>query len=437
MPKFHANLIIKKSLFNKSIINVYKRGCIYTFKGGFSMENESDEQILKRFERYNEEFENNNLGPMATSIKKAVRRVEENDNNYRSPYARDADRILHSLSFSRYFDKTQVFFWINSDMHSHRMLHVQLVNKIARHIGKYLKLNMDLIESIALGHDIGHAPFGHDGEEAIDDLCKEKGIGRFFHNYESVHFLQNIEMQNLTLQTIDGILAHNGEVHHQSLEKKKDLNFEVHDNEMNEFLNGKIKDTVPGTNEGVLVRYADVISYISRDVLDAENLKILKFSDIPDSVKETLGKSNREIINSLINDLLINTYRNGKFGYSEKVIKAIDELYEFNKERLYLSEEKMSRVRTIKKAMRLLWDKYERDYINKNYESEIYQDHIYLNLNMIQHKHPAITLDNYPYAKFPPLIVVRDFIAGMTDQYFWHLVQKIDPSLKMDFKTVL
>lgn len=401
------------------------------------MERETDEQILKKFEQFNEEYEKNNYGPMATSIKEAIRRVPENDLNYRSPYARDADRILHSLSFSRYFDKTQVFFWINSDMHSHRMLHVQLVNKIARHIGKYLRLNTDLIEAIALGHDIGHAPFGHDGETAIDELCKEKGIGRFFHNYESVHFLQEIEMQNLTLQTLDGILSHNGEIHKRSLDKKPDLSFELHDREMNQFEKGEVKDTTPGTYEGILVRYADVISYISRDVLDAENLGILKFSDIPEYVKKTLGKSNREIINSLINDLLINTYRNGKFGYSEPVKKAIDELYAFNLQKLYCSEEKLGKLPLIRKAMRVLWDKYQRDYQNQNYESEIYKDHIYLNLNMIKYKNPEITLDTYPYAKSNPLIVVRDFIAGMTDQYFWHLVQKIDPELKMEMKTIL
>ncbi len=206
---------------------------------------------------------------------------------------------------------------------------------------------------------------------------------------------------------------------------------------MEQFANGTITDTAPGTYEGILVRYADVISYISRDVLDAENLRIIKFSDIPEYVKKTLGKSNREIINSLINDLLINTYRNGKFGYSEPVKKAIDEFYSFNMEKLYASDEKTSKLPLIRKAMRLLWDKYQRDYQNQNYESEIYKDHIFLNLNMIKYKYPEITLDTYPYAKSNPLIVVRDFIAGMTDQYFWHLVQKIDPSVKLEMKTIL
>ena len=127
------------------------------------MERESDDQIKQRFSNLNQEYEKNNYGPWATSINKAKRLIDDEDKSYRSPYARDADRILHSLSFSRYFDKTQVFFWVQSDIHSHRMLHVQLVNKIARHIAKYLRLNADLVESIALGHDIGHAPFGHDG----------------------------------------------------------------------------------------------------------------------------------------------------------------------------------------------------------------------------------------------------------------------------------
>jgi len=393
------------------------------------MERESDDQIKQRFSNLNQEYEKNNYGPWATSINKAKRLIDDEDKSYRSPYARDADRILHSLSFSRYFDKTQVFFWVQSDIHSHRMLHVQLVNKIARHIAKYLRLNADLVESIALGHDIGHAPFGHDGETVLNEICEKKGIGKFYHNYESVHFLQSIEMQNLTLQTVDGILSHNGEIHKKSIEIKKDLTFELHNKEMEDFLTGKIKDTMPGTYEGILVRFADVISYISRDILDAENLGILKFSDIPEKVKLTLGQTNRDIINNLINDLLINTYRNNEFGYTKDVIDAIDELYRFNYKRLYTCDEKKNSKPIIQEAMETLWEKYYNDFENKKYDSEIFVEHIDLNINMIKQKYPGITKETYPYAKEDSRIIVRDFIAGMTDQYFWHLIDKINPDL--------
>jgi len=120
----------------------------------------------------------------------AVRRRAEAslDAGYRQNYAVDADRILHSRAYTRYIDKTQVFSLIWNDHISHRVLHVQLVSKIARTAGRFLGLNEDLIEAIALGHDIGHVPFGHDGEKILSALCRSAGIGHFRHNVQSVHF---------------------------------------------------------------------------------------------------------------------------------------------------------------------------------------------------------------------------------------------------------
>ena len=141
----------------------------------------------------------------------AVRRKNRKPEDIRTPYSRDADRIIHTRAYSRYIDKTQVFYLVENDHITHRVIHVQLVSKIARTIGRCLRLNEDLIEAIALGHDIGHIPYGHFGESCLSDLCKKHDIGKFFHNVQSVRFLDRIEDQDLTMQVLDGILCHNGE----------------------------------------------------------------------------------------------------------------------------------------------------------------------------------------------------------------------------------
>jgi dGTPase len=146
------------------------------------------------------------LSPIATLSSAGVRRVHEVrlEEGYRQIFSVDADRILHSRAYTRYIDKTQVFYLIHNDHITHRVLHVQLVSKIARTIGRYLGLNEDLIEAISLGHDIGHTPFGHDGERFLSELCRSNGIGYFQHNVQSVHFLDKVECKgkgwNLCLQ---------------------------------------------------------------------------------------------------------------------------------------------------------------------------------------------------------------------------------------------
>jgi dGTPase len=392
----------------------------------------TDEQI-RAFIAQNTLNEQQLLGPYAFPSAKAIRKRVETE-NYRSPFTRDADRILHSFSFARFFDKTQVFFWVKSDLHSHRMLHVQLVSKIAREIAHILRLNEYLTEAIALGHDIGHVPFGHDGEYELNKLCVKHGIGEFHHNYESVWFLQEVEMQNLTLPVIDSILCHNGESHYNILTPKlENLTWEFHGKEMNDLLKGKNRDPIPKTLEGCLVRIADTISYISRDVMDAENLGFLKFDDIPDTVKDRLGKTNREIINSLITDVIANSLNKNQIGYSEDIYSALQDLYQFNYKNIYTHQNKMRHQPVICDAFHLLWDHYYDDLINDRKESKIFLDHLYFNLKQIRTRLPEInSLEKYPYARQPPEIIVRDFLAGMTDQYFWQLANELGPQLRFE-----
>ncbi|MBW1899204.1 MAG: HD domain-containing protein, partial [Deltaproteobacteria bacterium] len=154
--------------------------------------------------------ENGLLSPYSTHSKNGFRRNQETrlETGYRQAFSVDIDRILHSLAYTRYIDKTQVFYLVKNDHITHRVLHVQIVSKVARTIGRFLGLNEDLIEAIALGHDIGHAPFGHEGETYLSGLCRLSGIENFHHNVQSVLFLDRVEKKgrgwNLCLQTLDG-----------------------------------------------------------------------------------------------------------------------------------------------------------------------------------------------------------------------------------------
>ncbi|MBW2409917.1 MAG: HD domain-containing protein, partial [Deltaproteobacteria bacterium] len=245
---------------------------------------------------------------------------------YRQAFSIDADRILHSLAYTRYIDKTQVFYLLKNDHITHRVLHVQLVSKIARTIGRFLGLNEDLIEAIALGHDIGHAPFGHDGESFLSELSSQHGIGFFQHNVQSVQFMERVERKgkgwNLCLQTLDGILCHDGEIHEEKLEPQKDKSFKILDDEF--FLKKSDPDLklIPMTLEGCVVRMADTISYIGRDIEDAIRMNLIKRSDLPAGSVEVLGKTNGTIVFNLVTDILQNSFEKTHVAFSPEVSRA-------------------------------------------------------------------------------------------------------------------
>ena len=223
----------------------------------------------------------------ATPDTAALRRLSEDrlKTDYRSAFSVDADRILHSLAYTRYIDKTQVFSLIHNDHLTHRVLHVQLVSKIGRTIGRFLGLNEDLIEAIALGHDIGHPPFGHDGEGFLSEICLSCGIGTFQHNAQSVQFLDKVERKgrgwNLSLQTLDGILCHDGEIHDIELFPMKNKDFSVHEREIQALIQTPEIPLTPMTPEGCVMRMADTIGYIGRDMEDAIRIGIITREDLP------------------------------------------------------------------------------------------------------------------------------------------------------------
>ena len=254
--------------------------------------------------------------------------LEEDDKDYkdiRPPFFRDVDRIVHSKAYARYIDKTQVFFGINNANITHRSLHVILVSRIARQIGRILKFNTDLIEAIALSHDVGHSPFGHLGEAILNDISLNYNLGVFNHNAQGVRWLSHLEKRfpdkpakglNLTLQVLDGVLCHDGEVYERDL-KPIAINgktWEDHFTEyMESFSTNKIR-RIPMSYEAIAVRFADSIAYIGRDIEDAILLKLIKRTDIPINCRDVLGDTNRKIMKTLIMDLLNTSLHREKLG---------------------------------------------------------------------------------------------------------------------------
>jgi len=367
-----------------------------------------DLQIVK--ESLNER-EERFLSPLAAHSKDAVRRFpdERIDTGHRQNYAADSDRILHSLAYTRYIDKTQVFYLVDNDHITHRVLHVQLVSKISRTIGRFLGLNEDLIEAAALGHDIGHCPFGHDGEAYLSELCEGCGIGPFQHNIQSVRFLDKIERKgrgwNLTLQVLDGILCHDGEIHAQALCPQREKTFDTFDLEIaNKAVDRHIPIT-PMTLEGCVVRMADTISYIGRDIEDAIRLNLIKRSQLPKAAVERLGDTNGTIVYNLVTDVIKKSFQMPSIAFSQEVSKALKVFREFNLNHIYLNPKIKPDAAKIRHAFQVVFERYLKDLKEGNQASIIFTQ--YLDGMSDEYKNNT-----------RPAEIVRDFISGMTDEYF-------------------
>lgn len=368
-------------------------------------------QVLQGVRAILDTKEKEKLSPWACPSTSAIREKEEEtlEKGHRQNFSVDSDRILHSLSYSRYIDKTQVFYLIKNDHITHRVLHVQLVSKIGRTIGRILGLNEDLIEAVSLGHDIGHAPFGHDGEKFLSNLCESYGAGPFLHNIQSVRSLQSIERKgrgwNLTLQVLDGILCHDGELHAQSLEPARDKNFESLYNEMKKKKEDPTTNLYPMTLEGCVVRMADTISYIGRDIEDAIRLGLINRKDLPKECSEILGATNGTIVYTLVEDLVANSFEKPSLRFSDQVGDSLKALKEFNEDRIYRNSRVKEQVGKIRLMFELLFERFYKDLETGKENSDVYS-------RFLKGMQPDY-LNETSFAG-----IVRDFIAGMTDEYF-------------------
>ncbi len=281
-----------------------------------------------------EERETQILSKYATlSMNTKGREKEEKPCDIRPCFQRDRDRILYSKSFRRLKDKTQVFLSPDGDHYRTRMTHTLEVSQNARTIAKALRLNEDLAEAIALGHDLGHTPFGHAGERALNDVCP---LG-FRHNEQSLRIVETLENygqgMNLTWEVRDGIINH----------------------EM---------DLKPATLEGRVVRLSDKIAYMHHDMDDAIRGGILKESDVPEDLAQVIGHSNREWIDTFIHDIISNSMDKDDIRMSDEVYDAFHKLRRFMFERVYTNPIAKSQEGKVEDMVKILY-KYYLDHFDK------------------------------------------------------------------------
>ena len=313
------------------------------------------------------------LSPYATKSKESLgRKREETECDIRPVFQRDRDHILHSKSFRRLKQKTQVFLLPKGDHYRTRLTHTLEVSQNARTIAKALRLNEDLVEAISLGHDLGHTPFGHAGERALNELCPQG----FKHAEQSVRVVECLEKDgqglNLTREVLDGILTHQ-------------------------------TASEPMTLEGQVVRLSDKIAYVNHDIDDAIRGGILSEADIPPKYRMILGNSTKERLNTITHDVIINSMDKPNVQMSEEVHEAMQGLRKFMFENVYKnSVAKQEESKAIEMVRKLYYYYYEQ-------------------------------LDKLPneYLRRMQLFgdskeqVICDYIAGMTDNYAVKVFQEI------------
>ncbi|MDD2484114.1 MAG: deoxyguanosinetriphosphate triphosphohydrolase [Eubacteriales bacterium] len=315
------------------------------------------------------------LSPYATkAVDTLGREVQEEKCPFRTEFQRDRDRIVHSKAFRRLMHKTQVFLAPEGDHYRTRLTHTLEVAQIARTVARGLALNEDLTEAIAMGHDLGHTPFGHNGEESLN----ERHEWGFKHNEQSLRVVEFLEISserqgmNLTFEVKEGILKHTG-------------------------------DKIPLTPEGQIVRICDRVAYINHDIDDALRSGVIRFEDIPADCIKALGSNHRTRINTLVSDLLENS--DGK----QTIMMSDEKLYYMNKLRNYMFENvyhsnKVKREEELDKIKNMIFSLYDH-----------FLDH--------PQELPAESQDMIEI--FGLEEVIKDHIAGMTDRYAVNLFKEI------------
>jgi len=330
-----------------------------------------------------EEQEKRFLSPFATlSSMSKGRRMDEEKCPLRPAFQHDRDRIIHSKSFRRLTHKTQVFLAPTGDHYRTRLTHTLEVSQIARTISKALRLNEDLTEAISLGHDLGHTPFGHAGEETLNEILP----GGFNHSEQSLRVVDLLEKDgrglNLTFEVRDGILRHT--------KGKGDI---------------LCKDpaSMASTLEGQVVRLADIIAYINHDIDDAIRGEVISLKDIPEDCIKRLGDAHSKRINTMVNDIVSETLRlgGGRLSISEEILSAMWDMREFLWERVYENETVHA---DFHKAAKILRELYQ--YFMEKPDTF---------LTLIERQTLYDSLER----------CISDFLAGMTDRYAFNLYEKL------------
>lgn len=357
------------------------------------------------------------------------RRRNDHDvaNLWRPAFVRDCEKIMHCPYYNRYCDKTQVFSFYKNDDISHRSLHVQLVSRIARNISSLLGLRCDLTEAIALGHDMGHPPFGHAGESCLNELSRESTGRAFMHNLHSVRVLDKIFDYNISFETLDGILCHNGELPlgkyvPDTSKTFEQLDYEIASSYTDPAFSSRL---IPATLEGCVVRISDLIAYIGKDRQDAVRAKVIDSDDIFNA--GNLGKFNAAIINNLIVNVVENSFDKPYImldsEYYDDLKLAMNENYKY----IYRSDAvKSVQDEYIRPMYSKLYHKLLFDLKSGDTKSYIFRHHI----NYIGKIRSYYNNSSYLEENAPEDIVI-DYIASMTDDYFSDLYVHLFPDSTM------
>ena len=354
---------------------------------------------------------------------KALRRLPSNDGtqSWNSPFINDVNTIMHCPYFSRYADKTQVFSMYKNDDMTRRSLHVQLVSRISRTIGRALGLNLELIEAIALGHDVGHPAFAHTGEKLLDELYYEHTGRRFLHNIHSVRVLDKIHGYNLTLQTLNGIASHNGEMELDEYRPVPITSFAEFDDIMEKCaLDKKFADKImPCTLEGAVVRISDIIAYLGKDRQDAILAQAVRENDF---TTHEIGTSNDEMVNNLIVNVIENSYGKPYIKLDRAHFEALRNAKKENYEKIYNHSMAHTGLKgNIQPMVSQVYNQLLDDVKSNCQSSPIFTHHI----RQVNQQKIAREI---PYEKTEANQLVVDYIASMTDDYFIELHERLFPN---------
>jgi dGTPase len=382
-----------------------------------SVDNPRDREFLTMLRNEREA----GLSPYAFKSQSSRGRLEpEEPCMIRSPFERDTGRIIYSQAFRRLRHKTQVFFNPQNDHICSRIEHVIYVNYIATTIARALNLNLDLVQPIALGHDIGHAPFGHSGERILDECIKRhRPDCSFSHESQSLRVADVLAGRNvghkgglnLSFEVRDGIVSHCGETygeHRISPDREKSTE-SILENDI-----AGIRK--PATLEGCVVRIADKIAYVGRDIEDAARAGILEFEDLPPAITSRLGNTNAQIINTLVADIVHNSLNRDEIRLSDDAGEALELLLRENVRRIYSSEKIMRYEQTVKNTVEALFDALLSAVLDSN-RSVLRGNPVYVGL--------AEYARGYPEESADPVQIVTDYIAGMTDSFATRCFEQI------------
>lgn len=356
---------------------------------------------------------------------------------WRPAFVMDVEKIIHNNYYNRYSDKTQVVSCYKNDDISRRALHVQFVSRIARTIGMSLNLNLDLIEAISLGHDIGHTPFGHAGERFLNELYHANTGRMFNHNVHSVRVLDKLICRNVSLQVLDGVLCHNGEMEQQEYKPKELKSFEEFDKNVESCYTDSSanKKQIPSTLEGCVMRISDIIAYLGKDRQDARKIGLVTNDKLFTS--GTIGTTNAEIINNMTVSIIEHSYGKPYISMDEAAYEAFSNAKRENYQIIYGNPDIDSIYSNIKPMFEALYNELLRQAKSLDKNSILYRHHIEY-LRTANRASRYFNADDFidEYLSGSPDDVVTDYIASMTDDYFIDLYHHLFPNGKYDVKYV-